>query len=222
MTRRPAPSCYPPDVTDADLRRECERLLGRYVVEVVERFGFCPWSRRARERGEIRVEVVTGATVDFDEVTGAVRAIAAAAPVGMVVFPRARPSPAELRRLRDHLVAQQITPPVGIADFHPDAGKDLSSPARAVAFLRRSPDPMLQVVRLDVLATARAAAPAPSLAGQAAILAGHAPPPALPVPDQIAAVNLATALANLDALTEAIAAIHADRDAAYRSLSARR
>jgi hypothetical protein len=199
-------------VTDADLRREAERLLWRYVVEVVERFSLCPWARRARERGEIRVEVLTGAAIDPAEVAAAVAACSAG-PMGMVVLPRARPDPAALRRLRDQLLAAR--PPVGIADFHPEAELDLGAPARAVPGLRRAPDPMLQVVRLDVLAAARAAPPPPGLAGQAAILAGRAAPPPIAVSEQIAADNLATARAEAAALAAAIAAIHADRDRTY-------
>ena len=209
---------YPASVTDAELRHEAERLLWRYVVEVVERFGLCPWARRARERGEIRVEVLVGATVDVAEVAAAVAACAQR-PMGMIVLPRARPAPAALRRLRDELLATR--PPVGIADFHPDAELDLGSPARAVPGLRRSPDPMLQVVRLDVLAAARAAPPPPDLAGQAAILAGRAAPPAAQVSAQIADDNLRTARAEAAALAAAIAAIHADRDAAYATARSR-
>jgi hypothetical protein len=203
---------------DAELRREAERLLWRYVVEVVERFGLCPWSRRARERGEIRVEVLTGEVVDPREVAAAVARIADG-PMGMVVLPRARPDPAALRRLRDDLLAAR--PPIGIADFHPDAELDLGSPARAIPWLRRAPDPMLQVVQLDVLAAARAEPPPPGLAGQAAILAGRAAPPPPPVSEQISAENLRTARAEADALAAAIAAIHADRDATYARLRAR-
>jgi hypothetical protein len=133
--------------------------------------------------------------------------------MGMIVLPRARPAPAALRRLRDELLAAR--PPVGIADFHPDVELDLGSPARAVPGLRRAPDPMLQVVRLDVLAAARAAPPPPDLAGQAAILAGRAAPPPAAVAEQIADDNLRTARAEAEALAAAIAAIHADRNASY-------
>ena len=209
---------YARQVTDAELAREAERLLWRYVVEVVERFGLCPWARRARERGEIRVAVLTGAAVDRAELGRALDAVVAF-PMGMIVLPRARPDPTALRRLRDELLAAR--PPVGIADFHPDAELDLSAPARAIPGLRRAPDPMLQVVRLDVLAAARAAPPPPGRAGQAAILAGVAAPPPRPVSAQIADDNLDTARAEAAALAAAIAAIHADRDATYARLTAR-
>jgi hypothetical protein len=39
-----------------------------------------------------------------------------------------------------------------LAAFHPDARPDTSTPERLIPFLRRSPDPMIQAVRADVLA----------------------------------------------------------------------
>jgi len=208
---------------DAQLRAEAERLLWRYVVEVVERFTLCPWARRARERGEVRVEVLTSVAPQVAEVIAAAARIADAAPLGMIVLPRAPLDPAALRRLRDELVAARAgrAPAVGIADFHPDADLDLASAARAIPGLRRSPDPTLQIVRLDVLASARAAPPPASRADQAAILAGHAIAASLPVSEQIAADNLRTARADRSALDAAIAAIHADRAATYQDLRAR-
>jgi len=205
---------------DDPLRTEAERLLWRYVVEVVERFALCPWARRARERGEVRVEVLTGAAPTFAEVAAAAARIAETSVMGMIVLPRARPDAAALRRLRDALVAARAgrAPAIGIADFHPDAAVDLTSAARAVPGLRRAPDPTLQLVRLDALASARGAPPPASRADQAAILAGVAAAPALPVSDQIAADNLRTARADVAAIDAAVAAIHADRDAAYARL----
>src|SRR5687768_6864095 len=115
-----------PSVT-ARLRVEAERLLWRYVVEVVERFGLCPWARRARANDEICIEVMLDAP-DASVAAVALRlASAPATALGMIVLPRPHRSPLALRRLRDQIVA--ITPNVGIADFHPDALLDLSSPA---------------------------------------------------------------------------------------------
>jgi hypothetical protein len=209
-------------VTDDELARQAERLLRRYLVEVVERFDLCPWARRARERGEVCIEVLVEPAPAPAALAAAAARIVEAAPLGMIVLPRARPTPRALRRLRDELahVRADQPPPVGIADFHPDAPVDLSSPDRAVAGLRRAPDPMLQVVRLDVLAAARAAPPAPDRTAQAAILAGRAPTPAAGVPDRIAAANLAVARAEATAIARAIAAIHDDRDQTYAALTA--
>lgn len=191
------------------LRAEAERRLWRYVIEVVERFALCPWARRARERGEIRVEVLLDTT--HAALAAAVSRIAddPSAVMGMVVLPVASLDAPTLRRHRDVLLASRTgaAVAVGIADFHPDAPLDLSSAARLIPWLRRSPDPTLQVVRLDALAAARQVPPPPALAAQAQILAGHAAPPAPSPSAQIADDNLHTARTQLDDLTAALAAV---------------
>ena len=131
---------------DAALAAEARRLLDRYLIEVVEAYELCPWAASARRRGEIRVEVVA-----IGDAAAAVDRIAGdrAAAIGMVVLAAAADAiaPPSLRRLRDELLAGRSD--VAIADFHPAATADLSSPARLVPFLRRAPDPMLQVVRRE-------------------------------------------------------------------------
>jgi hypothetical protein len=209
-------------VDDDQLRAEAERLLWRYVVEVVERFGLCPWARRARERGEVRVEVLTGAPTQAD-VEAAVARIAASpgAVMGMVVLPRATLDERELRRLRADVLAAPCAGGLAIAEFHPAAARDDSTAARVVPWLRRSPDPTLQVVRLATLAGLRDAADAPPLVTQAAMLAGLAPAPPPSVSDQIAETNHATVRGDGPQLQATVAAIHADRDATYARLAAR-
>jgi hypothetical protein len=56
---------------------------------------------------------------------------------------------------RDAPAPMPKTDTFAIADFHPDAPADLGSPARLVPFIRRSPDPTLQLVRHSVLLAAR-------------------------------------------------------------------
>jgi hypothetical protein len=215
MTRRPRTRLQYARAVDS-LEREAERLLWRYVVEVVERFGLCPWARGARERGDVHVEVLTGEPKLAAIVEAAVR-IADRAVLGMIVMPRASLDPVALRRLRDDLVVvrSHLAPALGIADFHPAAEVDLSTAARAIPGLRRSPDPTLQLVRLDALAAARGAPKNPTRADQAAVLAGLGRPARLPTSEQIAADNLCVARDDFAALEQAIAAIHADRDATY-------
>jgi hypothetical protein len=204
------------------LRSEAERLLWRYVVEVVERFGLCPWARKARERGEVRVEVLTDRTPTLTDIVDAAARIADRAVLGMIVMPRANLDPVALRRIRDDLVVvrSHLAPALGIADFHPDADVDLSSAARAIPGLRRAPDPTLQLVRLDALAAARGAPHAPTRADQAAVLAGIHRPSPLPPSEQIAADNLCIARDEFAELEAAITAIHADRDETYGRLTA--
>lgn len=194
------------------VEREARRLLDRYLTEVVERFGLCPWAEPARRKGELRVEIVRNP----DEVGDAVARIAgdARAALGMVVLAASAITPAELRRLRDDAIRADVA----IADFHPDAPGDLASPARLVPLLRRSPDPMLQVVRWSVLEAARRAPPPPDRAAQARLLAGHGPREAahVRVPDAIARANHdAITAAGLDALAAVLDDLARDRARAY-------
>src|SRR6476646_5438404 len=51
-----------------DLARATLEVYERYAVEVVERFGFCPWARAARESGEVTLRVIFSTDPeDFDE-----------------------------------------------------------------------------------------------------------------------------------------------------------
>ena len=193
------------------IEREARRLLGRYLTEVVERFGLCPWAEPARRRGELRVEIALAE----DAVAEAVTRIAddPGATIGMVVLAASSIAPAALRRLRDACVS----PAIAIADFHPDGAGDLASPARLVPVLRRSPDPMLQVVRWSVLEAARRAPPPPDRAAQARLLAGAPAAPHEPVADAIARANHATiGAAGLRALTDVLDDLARDRARAYQ------
>ena len=92
----------------------------------------------------------------------------------------------------------------------------LITPARLVPCLRRSPDPMLQVVRWSALESARRAPPPPDRATQLQWLAGQGAPPAPLITDEIELANHRTISAvGMAAFEEAIAALAAARAAAY-------
>ena len=194
------------------------RILQRYLVEVVERFELCPWAASARENGEIGFAVAWGTPSEDDWVALAAAELErSTVRVAMIVAPELAIEPGELRRMRDRVAAR--IPTAGVAEFHPDAPLDLASPARLVPFLRRSPDPMLQLVPLALLDSVRGAPPVADRARQAAILTGHAAALRESVSDRIAAANHAT-VARVHAEIEAtLAAIAADRIAAYREAS---
>lgn len=197
------------------LDREARRLLGRYQREVVERFGLCPWAEPARLRGEVRVAVVdeaeAAAALDAFEADGG-------AVLGLVVMPRFGGDAAALRRLRDELLAGERGRRLALADFHPHAALDTGAAARVVPWLRRSPDPMLQAVRHQTLASLRRATVTLSPADQAAALAGRAPPPRVDPADQVAADNLATVRADAAAIAEILDELARDRAATYAAL----
>jgi hypothetical protein len=133
--------------------------------------------------------------------------------VAMVIAPELAVSRAALGALRDAVAAR--LPTAGVADFHPAAALDLATPARLVPFLRRSPDPLLQLVPLALLDAVRAGTPPAALAQQATMLAGRAEAPRADVATRIAAANHATVTAAQAAISAALDDIAADRHAAY-------
>jgi hypothetical protein len=193
---------------------EVRRILGRYLAEVVERYELCPWARAAREHGELAIGILWGTPPLEAWVAEAERLLAAPATrVAMVIAPELASSRGELGALRDRVAAR--IPSAGVAEFHPTAALDLTTPARLVPFVRRSPDPMLQLVPLALLHAVRPAPPAAALAQQAAMLGGHAAAPRVAQPERIAAANHATVTGAHAAITETLEAIAADRRRAY-------
>jgi hypothetical protein len=190
------------------------RILERYLVEVVERYELCPWARAARERREIAVGVLWGTPPLDAWVAEAERLLAVPVTrVAMVIAPELASSRAAFGALRDQ-VAERI-PAAGVAEFFPAAALDLATPARLVPFLRRSPDPLLQLVPLHLIDAVRAAPRPPGLAQQASMLRDHAAPPPQAPGERIAAANHATLAQVHAAITATLDDIAADRRAAY-------
>jgi len=205
MTRKPYNGCV------TERFAEVRRLLDRYIVEIVETYELCPWARPTRLAGEIAVDVLWGEPALADWQRSAERL--AGAPVAMIVAPELAASPGELRAARDSLAAR--LPDTGIADFHPDAELDLGSPARLVPALRRSPDPLLQLVPLQLIAAVRATPPAVDRAAQAKMLGGLAQALRGDVADRIAEHNHARIAAAGGAFTAALDDLAADRRRSY-------
>jgi hypothetical protein len=154
----------------------------RYLFEFVEALSLCPWARRCRELGRLERRVLLE---DGDPISAAVDAAllhvrefderpASDVEVGLLIFPKLIP------RLRDgvdgarafeqlcvavreamqtHFASREV--PFYCVAFHPELGVDLSDENRAVRFIRRSPDPTLQLVRVSVLRDARGSQPEP-------------------------------------------------------------
>jgi hypothetical protein len=193
---------------------EVRRVLERYLVEVVEKYELCPWAKPARLGDEVAIEVLWGIPT-VEAWSEAARGLLGRSEtrVAMVVAPEIEATPSELRIIRNR-VASRITT-AGIADFHPDATADVGSPARLVPFLRRSPDPLLQLVPLSLLDSVRAAPPAADLAAQAEMLSGQAPPPRGDVADRIAAENHERVTRVMGDFEAVLAAIAEDRRRSY-------
>jgi hypothetical protein len=208
MTRAPYSSCVDP--REAEVRR----LLGRYIEEIVETYDLCPWARAARTGGELAVAILWG--------MGSIETFAAAAHellarpetrVAMVVAPELAVTPVELRELRGE-VAKLVTI-AGVAEFHPDAPLDRATPARLVPYLRRSPDPMLQLVPHTILASVRTPQPRYATLDQLKALNDLAAAPKQDIGDRIAQTNHARVAADGAAFEAKLVEIFADRDASY-------
>ena len=144
----------------SELERAVIRIYERYAVEVVEQFDLCPWAERARLAGRVKPHVIFES--DPSALASSLEAIERLAAdseveVGLLVYPRLRLGRHEferyLRVLREadserHELGQS---PFAMAAFHPDAEPDLGHADRLVPFVRRSPDPTIQIVRKSVL-----------------------------------------------------------------------
>jgi hypothetical protein len=211
---------------------EARRVHDRYLVEVVEAFGLCPWARDARIKGRIHVHVTPVTTADPQLLLREVDVCmhASGIEIGMLLCPLLALSPKQLRHLTAEVRAleEQRRPrgetQIAFADFHPIAVPDLTTAERLVPFLRRSPDPMLQIVRTDVLARVRRSQESsgtsyvdPARLGSLALDQLHVPAPSLA--ERVAQANMnAVQHAGVAALEAVLRDIHADRNRSYAEL----
>lgn len=142
---------------------EAKRRYARYQLEVVEGLGLCPYAAPARQAGRVRVEVSLDRDLDVAAARARVDELARdlAVEVGLLVFPRVTVDRAtfahfvsEVRQLDADLSAPAAVT-MALAEFHPDAPLDRETAARLVPYLRRTPDPTIQVVRRSVLGELR-------------------------------------------------------------------
>ncbi len=191
----------------------------RYVREFVEAFNFCPYAKRTRETGRLQRVVLLdeGGPPGTPGFGSAVSALAdaierfedlppASIEVGLILFPALLPALAAgaegahafealVGSARERMQARHANgdTPFYCVPFHPDFAEDLRDEHRAVRFIRRSPDPTVQLVRASVLRSVRGAGSTDyvDVSGMTAaeLMAVTAP---LPVSDRIAQANLRT------------------------------
>ncbi len=148
--------------------RQATRLHDRYVTEVVEHFGLCPWATRARVQGRLRVEVCL--ETDTRSVTSALEGLDrwladGGMEVGFLLYPRLPVDRPTFDRFVGAIrTADSARHPLGSAPFamvgfHPQAEPVLADAERIIPFLRRTPDPCVQVVRTEVLEKVRGSVP---------------------------------------------------------------
>jgi len=182
---------------------EAVRLYERYAVEVVEEFDLCPWAARARRDGAVRPVVLDQSSPE--DLVPSLVAIDTLArleevTIGILLYPRLSTTRLDfehfLRRLRR---ADSERHPIGeipfaMAAFHPQADADTEDADRLVPFIRRTPDPTLQLVRRTALQAVQANPGAgTALAGLWMVSPAHArAEPERSVRERIALRNLET------------------------------
>lgn len=149
------------------------RVHDRFLLEVVEPLGLCPFARRSRELGRVHRPLVYEAEATPAVVAARLHALVAEHPdTEIVLFTFIGPGPApRFARARDlDDFVKEVRPaydPLGgptffMVGFHPQSGAPDpgDEPPRATAdslvpLLRRTPDPVIQCVRAEVLERVR-------------------------------------------------------------------
>jgi hypothetical protein len=212
--------------------REALRVYRRYQLEIVEACGLCPWAERARVDERMRERVLLqqdGADTGASLAAIADWAADGRVEVALLLYPRMTLSRAAFERfastVRD-LDAQRSSLghiPFALAAFHPDAIADVTHAERLIPFLRRTPDPTLQLVRASVLDRVRDGAPQGTQFIDVRLLEMDAMTGARPMPlrERIARANLAsTQKMGMTEFARRLDDIRRDRDEAYRALGA--
>jgi hypothetical protein len=147
----------------AALVAEALRVYRRYAIEIVEAFGLCPWAARAREAGRVAERVLLQRDTSTAAALDCVFELAESESVdiGLLIFPRLTLDPLAFEhftasvRERDAERHPLGAIPFAMAAFHPGAEADLSDAERLIPFLRRTPDPTIQLVKRSVLEKVR-------------------------------------------------------------------
>jgi len=221
-----------PTTRDSALAREAVRVYRRYAVEIVEALRFCPYAERCRLEGRTREIVSLEETPTLERTLPLVHRAARELDVeiALLLFPRASLDRLALARFVEQLRRAHQAEPGGLVmameGFHPDASADLESADRHVPFVRRTPDPTIQLVRLEVLLRVRRSGDHgtaffdPSRMSLDTLLASPAP---VPLHQQIAKNNLETTRERtVEAIEHVYADIRRDRDESYARVFAER
>lgn len=158
---------------------EVLRRYDRYLQEFLEALNICPYSRNARESNRLTRGVLRGVEPTVDQTVAALHTLMDAPPdqldVGALIVPDISLDASRFSRFVGQVrgVYTQVSHPPGayfLVAMHPGHATDLTDAQRAVAFMRRTPHPTIQVARASVIAQAR----------------GRTPPGQEPVTDRVA------------------------------------
>lgn len=209
--------------------REATRLHQRYMLEIVEHYGLCPWATRARVGDHLRVEVCLQPDDTSLEpaLAGLERwRVDSAMEVGFLLFPRLPLPRSDFDRFVGAIRTAESgrhelgSAPFAMVGFHPEAAPVLDDAERLIPFLRRTPDPCIQVVRIDVLDRVRGTVPEGTQFVDLALLeAAAAKPPELSVRERVGRTNLQTLRRiGVDEVRDRMDAIRLDRHTTYAKL----
>lgn len=141
-----------------DFAEKTHVLVESYAIDVVHRFGLCPFFHNA-QGGLGEVCIVLDTSLEVDQALGTLKALAS--PIIHLVYPllTSQPSPpferfgSALAQSARRAVAERYVH----ASFHPAMVGGTENPHRLVGRLRQSPDPFVQFIP-EGLSTANAAA----------------------------------------------------------------
>lgn len=145
-------------MTDS-ITREALRLYRRYQREIVEALNLCPWAERARLNGQVTERVILQAGSELQRSLETIAELSREPEleIALLIYPRLELGLAEFERFVAELRVQDERQwplgavPFAAATFHPEARKQSDAPERLIPYLRRSPDPTIQLVRRSVL-----------------------------------------------------------------------
>jgi len=126
----------------------------RYLREFVEALGLCPYAKRCREEGKLHRRVLRSRAEALPAIAEVEALPEQSVEVALFIFPD---EPVADARAFESFCADlrpQLKSFYGVA-FHPALPRDLLDAHRAVQFIRRSPDPTLQLVRSSTLTSLR-------------------------------------------------------------------
>ena len=215
---------------DSALRREALRVYRRYALEVVEGFDLCPWAAYARRDGRVAEYVILaenkadpqqslaglGALLDQPKIE-----------IALFIYPDLTLDrlafESFVRTLREQDAARFAVGeiPFAMAAFHPDARPDLGAADRLIPFLRRTPDPTIQMVRQTALDRVRGGSQEGTSFFDLANLALVPIPQKAPISlrQRIGEANLETTLRiGVERMEAVLADIRRDRDESYAKL----
>ncbi|MEZ4375069.1 MAG: DUF1415 family protein [Polyangiaceae bacterium] len=141
------------------LEAEALRVYRRYQREVVEALNLCPWAERARLDGHVTERVLLQREPDHGPSLAAIAELEAnpQIEIALLIYPQLALDIRDFERFVAELrEADEAEWPLGgvpfaAAAFHPRAVRTSDAPERLIPYIRRSPDPTIQLVRRSVL-----------------------------------------------------------------------